>query len=306
MSYCTYCGAPMRRGARSCTSCGTEVATLPQPDAAPVGADAPTWATSDPDGSDLLPYVSPTWTERPAGRARGPDPGRVVALILLAMVVAAALGGWLLLRGEESDVATAVTPRATATAPVVAPPVVPPPASTISSAPTTPEPSTTTPEPSTTPSILVPVEANASSTAPNSVDDAGSPVSFGPDNAIDGDRETAWRAAEGDGVGEFLTFDLGAAYPVTTVGLIPGYDKVDPATGQSRFFQNRRIERVRWIFDDGSSVVQRFSDDATMQTASVSVTTGTIRVEIEATRPPRTDDGRDFAPISEVLVVSLR
>jgi len=149
---------------------------------------------------------------------------------------------------------------------------------------------------------ITPVAASGSSSAPDSVDDAGRPVAFGPLNAIDGVRDTAWRPIEGDGVGESLTLDLGATYAVTSVGLVPGYDKVDPTTGRSRFLQNRRIAAVRWVFDDDSSVVQQFADEPALQTTSVSAVTRTVRIQIEATRAPASGDPRNFAPVSEVLV----
>jgi hypothetical protein len=49
-----------------------------------------------------------------------------------------------------------------------------------------------------------------------------------------------------------------APHEVSTVGLIPGLAKTDPADGTDRYAQNRRIAAVRYTFDDGSSVVQRF------------------------------------------------
>ena len=54
------------------------------------------------------------------------------------------------------------------------------------------------------------------------------------------------------------------------------------------------------VFDDGSSVLQQFGDQPTMQSIDVNVTTSTVRIEIVSTRAPIGDDPRNFAPISEV------
>ena len=57
-----------------------------------------------------------------------------------------------------------------------------------------------------------------------------------------------------------VAIELPAPARITGVGLIPGY-----ATGKDRFGENRRIREVRWHFDDGTAVAQRFQDQPTMQ-----------------------------------------
>ena len=57
--------------------------------------------------------------------------------------------------------------------------------------------------------------------------------------------------APGDGTGASIEVTLNVAAPVAEVGLIPGYDKFDPCTKVDRFFELRRVRRVRWEFDGG-------------------------------------------------------
>ena len=87
---------------------------------------------------------------------------------------------------------------------------------------------------------------------------------------------------------------------VTEVGLIPGYDKVDPTDGTDRFTEERRIRRVTWTFDDGVSQSQTFVDSRELQVIPIpAVLTTTIRVTIEETTP---HGGRDFTAVSDVEV----
>jgi hypothetical protein len=146
---------------------------------------------------------------------------------------------------------------------------------------------------------IAPVGAQASATAPDSTDAAGNPVSYGVANVLDGDPATAWRVA-GDGVGMEIVLNLGDAFHVTSVGLIPGYAKVDPTTDIDRFVENRRVTSVQWDFADGSSVSQTFTDSPTMQWLDVDVTTTWVRLRILGTTE---DGGRDFTPISDVAVM---
>jgi hypothetical protein len=142
--------------------------------------------------------------------------------------------------------------------------------------------------------------ASASSTAPDNVDAAGTPVSYAAGNMVDGDPETAWRTP-GDGRGESVTLTLPSAAHLTQLGLIPGYAKVDPSNRVDRFPENRRIRSVRWRFDDGTTVEQRFSDRPSMQRTAVDVTTSSVTIEFLSSRPG--DSDHDYLPISEVSIV---
>jgi hypothetical protein len=142
--------------------------------------------------------------------------------------------------------------------------------------------------------------ASASATAPDNKDAAGNPVSYTADNLVDGDPQTAWRVP-GDGHGVTVTLTLPSSAHLTQVGLIPGYAKVDPSSGVNRFPENRRIRTVRWHFDDGTTVDQRFSDSPSMQRTAVDASTGSVTIEILSSRPG--DPDHDYVPISEVSLV---
>jgi Zn-dependent protease with chaperone function len=141
--------------------------------------------------------------------------------------------------------------------------------------------------------------ATASATAPDSVDDAGNPVGYGAANVLDGDRSTAWRV-KGDGSGATVTLSLPRATHVTQVGLVPGYAKVDAASGRDRFGENRRVREVRWHFGDGTVTEQRFQDRPVLQRVAVDVVTSRVVIEIVATVPG--DPAHDFTAISDVSV----
>lgn len=173
-----------------------------------------------------------------------------------------------------------------------------PPATSATTFPTTSE---TAPDTTGPPSDLTrDLTASASGTAPDNFDDALTPTSYVAEQVLDGDRATAWRV-EGDGAGVTVTLTFPATARIARVGLIPGYAKVDPKSHRNRFLQNRRIREVRWHFDNGTVVSQRFQDRASMQTIAVDVDAGSVVIEIVSTRPGHPD--YDYTAISEVLVV---
>jgi hypothetical protein len=144
---------------------------------------------------------------------------------------------------------------------------------------------------------------SAACTAPPAQDAAGHPVSYVPDNAIDGNPGTAWRCP-GTAVGQKLTFRLASAVDVAEVGLIPGYAKTDPSSGVDRYAENNRITKVRWTLADGVSFVQRLDGDPhrrAVQLLRVPRTrTDTVVVEILAVRR----GARNDTAISEVVIAA--
>lgn len=154
------------------------------------------------------------------------------------------------------------------------------------------------------PVSVVGVESSsASCQSPDSVDEAGNPTSYPPAQAHDQDLSTAWRC-DGGGVGQRLTLALPPGTTVAEVGLVPGYAKTDPASGVDRYAENNRITRVRWLFDDGTSVVQTMSsapDDRSMRTMRVPATDSrTLVLEILESVP----GARDTVAVSEVRVAA--
>jgi hypothetical protein len=115
--------------------------------------------------------------------------------------------------------------------------------------------------------------------------------------------ETAWRVP-GDGVNQSLMLEFATPVRVREIGLVPGYAKIDPFDQIDRFAQNRRIVRVRFEFSAGESVEARFADRAESQTTMVNdILTTYVRVVILETTAPGVKDGRDFTPISEIVVM---
>jgi hypothetical protein len=83
------------------------------------------------------------------------------------------------------------------------------------------------------------------------------------------------------------------------VGLIPGYDKTDQCTGIDRYVQMRRIKKVRWSFDDNTTVEQTFTDERSSQAIAVSAISTRIVVEILETTTQRE---LDYTAISDIRI----
>lgn len=219
-------------------------------------------------------------------------------------VVALAAQEWLAGEGPDADQMTVASTE---------PPVQATPPEQTESSPTstTSEGATSTPpsDSRSTPAAVQPIReiklrtagASATSTALDSVDAGGEPVTYQATKTIDGDPTTTWRTP-GSGIGERLRVELSDEALVTRVGLIPGYSKVDPVDGTDRFYQNRVVDAVRWTFgEDETHVMQEFEPVPDLQLEEVpAVSTSSVTVEIIATSP---HGGRDFTAISEIVVV---
>jgi hypothetical protein len=148
--------------------------------------------------------------------------------------------------------------------------------------------------------------ASAPSHAPAGVDFSGRPVTFVAPNMVDGVAETCWRTP-GDATGMVLTFRLERPTTITKVGLINGYAKTAFSGGRRYdWYQgDRRVLSVDWIFDDGTTVSQPFSETRAMQSRTIPpVTTSTVQVRITAVSPPgRGLSSRDDTAVSEVSLV---
>jgi hypothetical protein len=146
---------------------------------------------------------------------------------------------------------------------------------------------------------ITPAAITASSFSAPAANGCNQITSYVPDRMIDGDNTTAWRS-DGDGTGQKITITLTKPTRVTQVGLLPGYARVDGCTKVNRFPQMRRVARVRWTFDKGAPVEQKFQDDPAIQFVSVDVVTATVVIEILATVPGAE---LDYTPISEVRLL---
>ena len=133
--------------------------------------------------------------------------------------------------------------------------------------------------------------ATASCESPKGVDSAGHKVSYAPSNVYDDDLTTAWRC-DGDGSGEKLTVTLPDPTKIGEVGLVPGYAKTDARSGEDRYAENNRITKVRWVFDDGTSIEQSFDPSVkkrSVQSVRIPVTKSSqVVVEVlDVKRGPR-------------------
>ncbi len=90
---------------------------------------------------------------------------------------------------------------------------------------------------------------------------------------------------------------------MSEVGLVPGYDKLDPCTGTDRFDELRRVTAVRWTFDDGTSIDQELDPTRNQQSTSVGlpVVTSRVTMTILSTTAPGVDR-LDHTPVSEVVI----
>jgi serine/threonine-protein kinase PknK len=239
------------------------------------------------------------WPPAPTGRQGNRRPRRRAAIVAGAVLAVAAAGGTAAYAtagggGESAGEATTTTPPTTAPAPTST--TQPPATTTTTTVPPTTAPTTTAPP---APADLPIADVSASATAPDSTDGCGDPTSYGAANAIDGADDTGWSVV-GDGTGETLTIRLDGERQVSTVGLLPGFDKVDACSGADRFAENRRPTTVTWRFDDGTEATQRLSDARQVQTLDVDATTSTIEMRIDGVTPaPR----RDFTVVSEIAVL---
>jgi hypothetical protein len=172
----------------------------------------------------------------------------------------------------------------------------PPKTTTTTLPPTTAAPETTTTVPPADAPVLTGVSVEASTTGNPAQNSCAEQTLYDAANVLDGRADTAWRVP-GDGIGEELRFTLPGPTRLVSVGLIPGYDKVDACSGDDRFPQHRRVTQVLWLFDDGSQVNQVFQDDRAMQVIPVDVVTSTVTLRVLGSTPPGV---LDYTPISEV------
>ena len=122
---------------------------------------------------------------------------------------------------------------------------------------------------------------------------------------LDEDLATAYRIP-GDASGETVVFTLPEEAEISEVGLVNGYAKKD--AGGSRTVDwyplNRRILKVEWVFDDGTTVAQDLRSEPVLQTIAVDkVRTSTISLRILEVSPPGKGAlSKNVTAISDVLL----
>jgi hypothetical protein len=127
----------------------------------------------------------------------------------------------------------------------------------------------------------------ASATAEPGEDASGKLFTYEPANAVDGKPYTAWQVA-GDGKNQWILLEYEEPMKVSRVGIIPGYDKVDPEDDTDRFYQMYVVREARIEFSDGSRHLADFRRDREMQFVDVPDTeTTSVRITILDTYPPQ-------------------
>jgi hypothetical protein len=143
---------------------------------------------------------------------------------------------------------------------------------------------------------LQPDSVTATSSADSSEDANGKVVTFVADNVVDQDLATAWRTP-GTGAGASLTFTFTQPVHLKSVGMVPGYAKVDAASGVDRFTENRRVEQARFDFGNGIVNEWAFLDSRDVQSNAVDVEVSSVTITVLASTKKA---DRDFTAISEV------
>lgn len=257
------------------------------PDRVPVQAPPPV-APSGALGATSAAGGSESAAER---RSRRSLPFFALAAIVLAVLVATSVTWYMVSRDSgtgQPPFVKAATPRTDARSGTAAPD------------PNSGDGATKAPG-SQTQVSTIPVVASiaATSTAVDGIDACQPPHEIGyvAANAIDNDPTTAWRVP-GSGVGQQIVLHLAAVSHVTSVGLIPGYAKVDPCDGSVRFNEERRVTSVQWTIGD-HIFTQTFTDSPVMQSIPVDAVGGEVSIKILGDTGPAL---HDFTPISEISV----
>ncbi|MFC4786635.1 NADase-type glycan-binding domain-containing protein [Nocardioides sp. MAHUQ-72] len=255
----------------------------------PAGAPPPPPAGTDGPRFPLFADEVVPAPEPPAGDPHRAGRGWLAwAVGATVLVLVAALGGWLLLGGDDEQPARA---EAKSTAKK--------------------EPGGSGKQPSTAPDgepgdLAREATAKVPATAPPNQDTSGNMVRYDARNMLDGVASTCWRMA-GDGSGEEITFDLPTDTRLTAVGMINGYAKVAAdQRGRSLdwYHGNRRVLTVEWAFDDGTTVTQALRDTMRMQTLRIEpVTTRTVTLRLlSVSKPGKGRAARNYTPISDVTL----
>ncbi|KQY63948.1 hypothetical protein ASD30_02920 [Nocardioides sp. Root140] len=211
--------------------------------------------------------------------------------LLLAMVIAAGIGVWLGTRGDDSTDTSGNDDSSQAATDGGSP-----------SAPESTDPSPTIPPPEDADAVDLGAGATASGPKPRrpGTDVNGKRVAYPLTNMFDGSPTTAYRIA-GDASGRTVTFSLPEEATIKEVGMINGYAKLDP--GANWYDRNRKITKVEWLFDDGTTVEQTLRDTTDMQVMRIDdAVTGTIRMRIVSVSGHKGPPLWDVTAISEVVL----
>jgi hypothetical protein len=299
-SFCTMCGAAVARAANlSAPVSPTADGAARRASESPPPTAAEPWATTtfgqhEPMSHDHLRYEA--WPQqRPALKG---------AAVLAATLAAAVLGAGVAVTLALPLMDITAMPAAAQRGPAPATSPAPAGSGATSDRATSDSGSASTGRVAATkiPRPLQPAHASATCTAEPSQDGAGNVVSYEAFQVVDGIRETAWRCP-GSAVGERLVLQFAEPVTVTSVALVPGYDKRDPFDGVDRFTDNRTVTSAVWSFDGGSGTQQVIPDpDRALQQLRLPDPVRTMTVTLEIAGTGNSAARRDFTAISEVRI----
>lgn len=282
---CRVCTTTNEPDASACVVCHESKATSP---------------TGPSDGGARVPVANLTPSRTPTvhvpgagGSQRGseaalgsapstpPETRSTVALVALIVVMAiglVAIGALLLTQGDER--AETATPDATESSTEESASSASDTAGTVPETTAVPATSAPAPDPEPQPVDLgtTSIVTRASSVLPPV---ARLGLTYGPENLLDGNLDTAWSQAGSDGgiapVGSWVAFDLPQTTDVMRVSVINGYVKSDET-----YAENARVRDITISDGSGRSIRTTLDDVRTSQAITVdfpSATTITITVE---------------------------
>lgn len=258
---------------------------------------AATSAAAPPPPPPRKPPSQPT-PAAPKPEQKGGGRKAVAVLGLLAILAVVGLIAFLVVNNQSDDDNGTASPTSAAPTSTTTPT-----ATTATTAPTT----TTGLVTTTTAAALTftgpvrtirPLRAVAPPPAADAVDGCGAATSYEAENMIDEDESTGWRM-DGDGESQRVRMNLGGPTRISRVGIINGLDELD-CTGTDRYFEQRRFTSVRWVFDDGTDVLQTLDPaDRGLQTIDVDEITSRVSAVIGETEGGTT---MDFTAVAEIEI----
>lgn len=289
-------------------------------------ADGPALRPVAPPGDDATALRTPVGLASPVSGPAAVLPARrwplglifgAVGLLLLLAGLAVGIVVTTLSASDEKRIVATDTadttdqPETAHTVPVTAVPTTPPTAATVTA------PTITAPTISSTASSpisfsgpvesLTPVGQSATSNRPSADHTIcdGTPVSYGPELAFDGNPDTAWATARPRNSGEAISARFGSRVELQQISLFNGYVKVARRSVAgcqvvNSYPYNRRIDRIRVELDGGAAEEFDLRDTTQLQVLTLREPrlTSTVTIRVLATTLPAGAD--DDTLISEI------
>ena len=130
---------------------------------------------------------------------------------------------------------------------------------------------------------------------------------YEPEKAIDGKDVTTWRVP-GDGQGSWIELDYTRPVKVSTIGIIPGHDKINNVCDIDSFTSLHVVRQVSIEFSDGTDQSKQFDRNRSMQWVRLDrpKTTESVRIKIKDTYPQRPRRGNDEINETAISEIEIR